>query len=186
MHCPSSISDCWIPIPISSNQHFKFKAHNYTFFFTAICLVCRLSFSDYDLLGNKRRSYHIIETERKNHTYIRGIELQRLSSSNFWEKIDLTKELSCGRYKCIFRDKMNEKVGYLIHSNHRTGIQFESEALIAWEVVEYMKSNFGIKHLINILCNDCVNIYIFGRFVFNFELKITITIIMAIIILHQK
>jgi len=145
MHCTSSILDCSIPIPISSNQHFKFKAH--TFFFITVCLVCRLSFSDYDLLGNKRRSYHIIETERKNHTYIRGIELQRLSSSNFWKKIDLSKELSCGRYKCLFRDKMNGDVGYLIHSNHHIGPQFETEASIAYQVAEYMKSNFDTKHL---------------------------------------
>ena len=146
----SSISNCSIPIHISSNQHVKFKAH-YTFFFIAICLICRLLFSDYDFLGSKRRSYSIIETERKNHTYIRGsediIELQRLSSSNFWKKIDLTKELSCGRYKCLFRDKMNEDVGYLIHSNHFTGIQFEAESSIAYQVAEYMKSNFAIKHL---------------------------------------
>ena len=147
MHRPS-IFDCSIPIHISSNQHFKFKAH-YTFSFIAIFLVCRLS---YDSLSSEK-FYHIIETEGKNHTYIRGaediIELQRLSSSNFWKKIDLTKELSCGRYKCLFRDKMNEDIGYLIHSNHHTGtgIQFETESLIAWEVVEYMRSNFGIKHL---------------------------------------
>ena len=144
MHRPS-IFDCSIPIP-SSNQHFKFKAQ-YTFFFIAICLVCRLSYDS----SSSEKSYHIIETERKNHT-IRGaednIELQRLSSSNFWEKIDLTKELSCGRYKFLFRDKMNEDVGYLIHSNHRhRGIQFETEALIAYQVAEYMKSNFGTKHL---------------------------------------
>jgi len=150
MHRPS-ILDCSIPVHIiSSHQHFKFKAH-YTLFFIAICLVCRLSFSDYDFLGSKR-SYHIIETERKNHTdYIRGakdiIELQRLSSSNFWKKMDLTKELSCGRYKCLFRDKMNEDVGYLIHSNHYTDIQFQTEASIAYQVAEYMKSNFNIKHL---------------------------------------
>ena len=149
MHHPSSVFDSSIPIPISSNQHVKFKAH-YTLFI-AVFLVCRLSFSDYDFLSSKRRSYDIIETERKNHTHIRGAEdireLQRLSSSKFWEKIDLSKELSCGRYKCLFRDKINEDMGYLIHSNHHTGPQFQTEAEISYQVAEYMKSNFGIKHL---------------------------------------
>ena len=143
----SSIFDCSIPIP-ASDQHFKFKAH-YTLFI-AVCLVCRLSYSDYDFLASKK-SYDIVETEMKNHTYIRGaediIELQRLPSSKFWEKIDLSKELSCGRYKCLFRDKINEDIGYLIHSNHHTGPQFQTEAGISYQVAEYMKSNFSIKHL---------------------------------------
>jgi len=73
---------------------------------------------------------------------------------NFWDNIDLnnnnTTKLNCGRYKCLFRAKMNEDVGYLIFSNHHTpgtGIQFETEAETSYQVAEYMKSNFGIKHL---------------------------------------
>ena len=72
-------------------------------------------------------------------------------NSNFWDYIDLnnnTTKLNCGRYKCLFRDKMNEDVGYLIFSNHHTGgIQFQTEAETSYHVAEIMKSNFGIKHL---------------------------------------
>jgi len=70
---------------------------------------------------------------------------------NFWDNIDLnnnTIKLNCGRYKCLFRDKMNENIGYLIFSNHHTvGIQFQTEAETSYQVAEYMKSNFDIKHL---------------------------------------
>jgi len=72
--------------------------------------------------------------------------------SNFWDNIDLnnnTTKMNCGRYKCLFRDKMNEDIGYLIFSNHHTGtgIQFETEAETSYQVAEFMKLNFDIKHL---------------------------------------
>ena len=103
-------------------------------------------------------NHKIISYQPISRTYIKEeVDIITSSSSssntdniNFWDNIDLnnnTTTLNCGRYKCLFRDKVHAGIGYLIFSNHHTGIQFQTEAETSWKVAEYMKSNFGIKHL---------------------------------------
>ena len=96
-------------------------------------------------------SSHQPTADNNNRTSILKEEAYK-NITSFWSNIDLnnnTTKFNCGRYKCLFRDKMNEDIGYLIFSNHHTGtgIQFQTEAETSYQVAEYMKSNFGIKHL---------------------------------------
>jgi len=128
--------------------------------FFAICLSILLIeyrfvnekiISSYPTANNNNRTSYIIKEEAHNNIITSSSSTNDI---NFWDNIDLnnnnTTKLNCGRYKCLFRAKMNEDVGYLIFSNHHTpgtGIQFETEAETSYQVAEYMKSNFDIKHL---------------------------------------
>ena len=68
--------------------------------------------------------------------------------NKFWESIDWNRKLDCGRYKCLFRDKTNEDVGYLIFNNHHSiGHQFQTEAIMSYKIAQYMKYTFGSRHL---------------------------------------
>ena len=126
--------------------------------FFAICLTILLI--EYRFVNDKIISSHpttinnrtsIIKEEAQNNIITSSSSTNDIS--NFWDNVDLnnnTTKLNCGRYKCLFRAKMNEDVGYLIFSNHHTpgtGIQFETEAETSYQVAEHMKSNFDIKHL---------------------------------------
>ena len=75
-------------------------------------------------------------------------EVAKEVENKFWESIDWNKKLDCGRYKCLFRDKTNEDVGYLIFNNHHSiGHQFQMEAIMSYKIAQYMKYTFGSKHL---------------------------------------
>jgi len=83
-------------------------------------------------------------------------------TSDFWDSLDLKGEIDCGRCKCLFRQKITasndnkctgdgencqERVGYLVGSNYQ-GYQFETETRMAWRLANYLKSKFGIRHML--------------------------------------
>ena len=141
----------------------------YYFFLVVICLsisclLVEYNFLKVSLVAGKSEYHpeHNMNLDEKknvnnNGTYYNTIratatgEVAKEVENKFWESIDWNRKLDCGRYKCLFRDKTNEDVGYLIFNNHHSiGHQFQMEAIMSYKIAQYMKYKFGSKHLFGI------------------------------------
>ena len=77
-------------------------------------------------------------------------------SSSFWSSLDLNGEIKCGKYKCLFRQKIDHNgavnvtgtgdVAFLVGSNCRR-YQFELEMELSWKLAQYLRATHQIKHL---------------------------------------
>ncbi len=77
-------------------------------------------------------------------------------SSSFWSSLDLNGEIKCGKYKCLFRQKIDhngggnvtggDSIAFLVGSNCRR-YQFETEMELSWKLAQYLKVTHQIKHI---------------------------------------
>ena len=130
------------------------------------CLLIEYNFLKVSLAAGKSeyfRQHNMNSTDERNNIRVtvtgevaKEVENYNISSSSsslshstFWESIDLNRKLDCGRYKCLFRDKTNVDVGYLIFNNHPSiGHQFQTEAIMSYRIAQYMTDTFDTKHLL--------------------------------------
>ena len=77
-------------------------------------------------------------------------------SSSFWSSLDLNGEIKCGKYKCLFRQKIDhngggnvtggDSIAFLVGSNCRR-YQFETEMELSWKLAQYLQVTHQIKHI---------------------------------------
>lgn len=77
-------------------------------------------------------------------------------SSRFWRSLDLSGDIKCGKYKCLFRQMIDhngrgyvagdDNIAFLVGSNCRR-YQFETEMELSWKLAQYLQSTHQIKHL---------------------------------------
>ena len=76
-------------------------------------------------------------------------------SSSFWNSLDLNGEIKCGKYKCLFRQKIDhnggnvtggDSIAFLVGSNCRR-YQFETEMELSWKLAQYLQVTHQIKHI---------------------------------------
>ncbi|KAL3794615.1 hypothetical protein ACHAW5_007938 [Stephanodiscus triporus] len=77
-------------------------------------------------------------------------------SSRFWRSLDLSGDIKCGKYKCLFRQMIDhngrgnvagdDNIAFLVGSNCRR-YQFETEMELSWKMAQYLQSTHQIKHL---------------------------------------
>eukprot|EP00579_Thalassiosira_antarctica_P012520 CAMPEP_0201922468 /NCGR_PEP_ID=MMETSP0903-20130614/10494_1 /ASSEMBLY_ACC=CAM_ASM_000552 /TAXON_ID=420261 /ORGANISM="Thalassiosira antarctica, Strain CCMP982" /LENGTH=426 /DNA_ID=CAMNT_0048459613 /DNA_START=251 /DNA_END=1528 /DNA_ORIENTATION=- len=150
--------------PENNRLHHKSRKYNAFLFVLVACLFVSFQSMEYligaaiagpDAVVPSRLSLRKSNETQHHENIIEAVLDTTYTPSSFWSSLDLQGEINCGKYKCLFRQKVNhhgegggdhEQIAYLVGNNFR-GYQFEAEWETTWKFAQYLQSTFHIKHL---------------------------------------
>ena len=176
LHSSSSIGSLGVSAILAHHNHHYFDLDNLhssnkevrrrkiVWTFTFLILICFAAILwrasclfQRDILGSVvveiKDNSQVQEKTRRTETVLKSDAVTQSPSQNHffdWSDVDLLpRHGDCGEYKCFFKSKSNDKLGYLIGD-----ADDNYDAMVAAvHLAHDLEQRFGAKHL---YCNDCL------------------------------